>query len=173
MKKKLLLGLVLMLGLSGCSAAESGSSPVTSENLSQEEIQSLTPIEVIERSKAQFDSAGMTEEVLSGGDNYILTYEPGDTFVAALYNESFDDVIAIDQPELFTVVAAYNLSQNSAVEYVQTECGFEITAPDAAGMSLCAEDGLIISGKALDGSWEGTFTYQVNLEILAMISEDK
>jgi hypothetical protein len=171
MKKQLTLGLITLFSIAGCAAPQAGNDPVASENLSQEQIQTLSPKEVIERSKAQFDSTGMTEAVFSGGDNYILTYEPGQTFVAALYNESFDDVIAIDQPELFTVVAAFNLSQNSAVEYVETDCGFEISAPDSPGMSVCVEDDLIVSGNALDGSWEGTFEYSVNQEILAMIAE--
>jgi hypothetical protein len=40
-------------------------------------------------------------------------------------------------------------------------------------MSLCVEEGLIVSGNALDGSWEGTFSYTVNQEILAMIAESE
>ena len=171
MIKRIILATLLLAGLSGCS--QPMNLDQVSPYLGQEQIQTFSPKEVIERSKAQFDSAGMTEEVFSGGDNYILTYEPGQIFVAALYNESFDDVIAIDQPEMFTVYAAHLMSQTKGVSYVETECGFEITAPDSPGMSLCVQDGLIISGSALDGSWDGNFNYSTDQDVLALIGQEQ
>lgn len=167
MKTRSLITTVVLLVLSGCSGEVIA--PTHAEDQWSLETLELTPAQVVQNSLAAFEAQGMTEKVFSGGDNYILTYEPGETFVAALYNESFDDVIPVDQPELFTVYAAHLLTENPEVNYVVTDCGFDITAPDAPGMSVCVENDLIVSGHALDDSWNGTFSYLPDQDILAML----
>ena len=174
MTKALALLTMLAIGLTGCANPDAGNVPSSpSGETAQDLPTALSPEQVIEASVSAFETLGMTEFVSSGGDNYILTYEPGETFVAALYNESFDDVISIDQPEMFTVYAAHLMSQTKGVSYVETECGFEITAPYSPGMSLCIQDGLIISGSALDGSWEGNFNYSTDQDVLALIGQEQ
>ena len=111
MKSKLTLLAIAVLALTGCSAQESLPAAdqlpavknfiATSAPEAPEEVVSYA--QVIKDSYELFLENGMTEEVVSAGDRYILTYEPREEFVAALYNLEFDDVVGIEQKELFTV----------------------------------------------------------------------
>ena len=92
MKKLIALASALLV-LTGCAAQEqlpaadqlpavknyiASAAPVEPEAV-------VTYADVIRDSYQLFLESGMTEEVTSGGDRYVLTYEPGEEFLAALF----------------------------------------------------------------------------------------
>jgi len=180
------LVVAMFLGLTGCSpASDTDSSPAASEKVpesaSESASETAAPSEAdlmgiallaVEASYALFQSGGMTETVLSGEDQYILSYDPSNTeFVAALYNFSFDQAIPVEEKELFTVYAAWLYSQDGSSEVLVTPTGLSITNDVSSPFEVVIQDGLIVSGGALDGSWSGTFSYEPDFEILALIAD--
>jgi len=114
----------------------------------------------------------MTEEVTSSGDRYILTYEPGEPFLPALYNLEFEDVIPIEQPELFTVYSAWIMLQDEATVIVEGDNQLQLTNPSYGDFTVFIEDGLIVSGQAVDGSWSGVFRYEPDAAILELLAKE-
>ena len=125
--------------------------------------------QIIKDSYELFVSNGMTEEVESGGDRYILTYEPGDEFIAALYNFDFDDVVGVEQKELFTVYSAWVMLTEEATVIEETETGYSLSHPDYGSFSVIIENGLIVGGEGIDAGWSGTFRYEPDFAILALL----
>jgi len=84
----------------------------------------VTVLEAVEASYQLWLTNGMTEEVTSSGDNYVLTYQPSaddGAFLAGLYNLDLDDLIPIEQPELFTVYSAWVMLKYDATVIVEGE----------------------------------------------------
>lgn len=163
----ILAGLVLLLG--GCAPAEAPE-PVASESVTQspqeEQPEELTTEEIIIASHDKFFAEGMTERVESGGDNYILSYAPTEEFVAALYNETFDDVISVSERGMFTVLSAYDALQSGTATITQTGNLITIETQDFGSFEVTVENGLIVSGRDLTDSWSGTFEYAPDTETL-------
>lgn len=166
------LGILLMIGLAGCAAeaeAPAASTPTASASETAAEPVALSAEEIITASHDLFFAQGMTERVSSGGDNYILSYAPQEEFTAALYNETFDDVIAVSERGMFTVLAAYDLMSSGEAE-ISYE-GNEITILSESQGSFVVEvaDGLIVAGHEINDAWSGTFEYapdQATLDLL-------
>jgi hypothetical protein len=113
----------------------------------------------------------MTEEVDSSGDTYILTYQPGGDFVAALYNVELEDVIPIEQPELFTVYSAWMMLKDDATVIVEGENQLTLTNEGYGDFTVFIENGLIVSGEAVNGSWTGVFRYEPDLPTLGILEQ--
>jgi hypothetical protein len=170
----------LIFALSGCSAASETASSLSASATVTPGV-SGTPAELDEMGQARlaveasyelFQSAGMTETVLSGEDQYILSYDPANpVFVAVLYNFSFDGVMPVEEKEFFTVYAAWLYSQDGSSEVLVTPTGLSISNDVSSPFEVAIQDGLIVSGGALDGSWTGTFSYEPDFEILALIAD--
>lgn len=128
--------------------------------------------QVIKDSYELFLEEGMTEEVVSAGDRYILTYEPGEEFLAALYNLEFEDVVGVEQKELFTVYSAWVMLGEEATVIEDTEQGYSLSHPDYGSFSVVIEDGLIVGGEGIDAGWTGEFRYEPDLDVLAMLEEN-
>ena len=164
-----------LLTAAGCSSTPS---PTETESASE----SSAPVEseldemgqalvAVQASYDLFASAGMTETVTSGGDQYILSYDPSNPeFLAALYNVNFDDVIPVSEKEMFTIYAAWLFSQDGASKVALTPTGISITNDASTPFEVVIQDGLIVSGSALDGSWSGTFSYQPDPAVLAKLA---
>ena len=184
------LVVAMFLGLTGCSpASDTDSSPAASEKVPESASETVpesasetvAPSELdemglallaVEASYELFQSAGMTETVLSAEDQYILSYDPANpVFMAALYNLTFDDAIPVEEKELFTVYAAWLYSQDGSSEVLVTPTGLSISNDVSSPFEVVIQDGLIVSGGALDGSWTGTFSYEPDFEILALIAD--
>ena len=163
----ILAGLVLLLG--GCAPAEAPE-PVASESVTQspqeEQPEELTTEEIIIASHDKFFAEGMTERVESGGDNYILSYAPTEEFVAALYNETFDDVISVSERGMFTVLSAYDALQSGTATITQNGNLITIETQEFGSFEVTVENGLIVSGRDLSDSWSGTFEYAPDAETL-------
>ena len=173
--KFFLISSVLLVALSGCAAAET-SSPVESAATASATAEE-TPIEVgvldaVEASYQLWLSQGMTEEVTSSGDRYILTYEPGEPFLAALYNLEFEDVIPIEQPELFTVYSAWIMLQDDVTVIIEGDNQLQLSNPNYGDFTVFIEDGLIVAGEAADGSWTGTFRYEPDAATLELLAQE-
>jgi len=125
--------------------------------------------DVIRDSYQLFLENGMTEEVTSAGDRYILTYEPGDEFVAALYNLEFDDIVGVQQKDLFTVYSAWAMLSEEATVIEQTEQGYSLAHPDYGSFFVVIENGLIVGGSGIDAGWSGEFRYEPDLEVLGRL----
>ena len=125
--------------------------------------------QVIRDSYELFLEKGMTEEVVSAGDRYILTYEPGEEFLAALYNLEFEDVLGVEQKELFTVYSAWAMLSEESTVIEETEQGFSLSHPDYGSFLVFIEDGLIVGGEGVDAGWTGEFRYEPDFDVLAML----
>ena len=163
----LVTGLVLTGGVSGCSSAENSGSPSGHETAIEANV-----VDAVEASYQLWLSQGMTEEVTSSGDRYILTYQPGGEFLAALYNLELEDVIPIEQPELFTVYSAWIMLQDDATSIVEGENKLTLTNADYGDFTVFIEDGIIVSGEAVDGSWSGVFRYEPDPETLKLLEQE-
>lgn len=166
---------VLLLALSGCAPAET-SSPVepavTASATTEERPVEVGVLDAVEASYQLWLSQGMTEEVTSSGDRYILTYEPGEPFLAALYNLEFEDVIPIEQPELFTVYSAWIMLQDDATVIIEGDNQLQLSNSNYGDFTVFIEDGLIVSGEAADGSWTGTFRYEPDAATLTLLAQE-
>ena len=168
----LVAGFALIAGLAGCATAEVAVS--TSPEATTSATASATAVEVnvldaVEASYQLWLSQGMTEEVDSSGDTYILTYQPGGDFVAALYNVELEDVIPIEQPELFTVYSAWMMLKDDATVIVEGENQLTLTNEGYGDFTVFIENGLIVSGEAVNGSWSGVFRYEPDLPTLGIL----
>lgn len=160
------------LSVAGCAPADEVTEPSSSPSAATTEVETAVEVGVLDAVEASYQlwlTAGMTEEVTSSGDRYILTYEPVEPFVAALYNLEFEDVIPIEQPELFTVYSAWIMLQDPETVIVEGDNQLQLTNANYGDFIVFIEGGLIVSGEAADGSWSGVFRYapdQATLELL-------
>lgn len=150
---------------SSASAADAGGEEAPG---SEEEVSLL---EAVEASYQLWLANGMTEEVTSSGDRYVLTYQPGGDFVAALYNLDFDDVIPIEQPELFTVYSAWMMLQDDATVVVEGDNQLSLSNESYGNFTVFIENGLIVSGEEASGAWTGVFRYEPDRAILELLDE--
>ena len=175
--KLLSLGALLLAGLSlaGCAPTENTEPvepEVTTSATAPETAVEVGVLDAVEASYQLWLTKGMTEEVTSSGDRYILTYEPGEPFLAALYNLEFEDVIPIEQPELFTVYSAWIMLQDEATVVVEGDNQLQLTNPGYGDFTVLIEDGLIVSGEAADGSWSGVFRYEPDAATLELLAKE-
>ena len=176
MKKLLSIAAVLPL-LAGCAAEDAlpkaDSLPAVKNFIAtaapEEPEEVVTYADVIRNSYQLFLENGMTEEVTSAGDRYILTYEPGDEFLAALYNLEFDDVVGVEQKELFTVYSAWAMLSEEATVIEETEQGYSLSHPDYGSFLVFIENGIIVGGEGIDAGWTGVFRYEPDLETLSRL----
>jgi len=176
MKKLLALAVIVPL-LTGCASEEAlpeaESLPAvknfiaTAAPEAPDEV--VTYADVIRDSYQLFLENGMTEEVTSAGDRYILTYEPGEEFMAALFNLEFDDVVGVEQKELFTVYSAWAMLSEEATVIEETEQGYSLSHPDYGSFIVFIEDGLIVGGEGIDAGWTGEFRYEPDPEVLGRL----
>ena len=176
MKKLLALAVIVPL-LTGCASEEAlpeAESLAAVKNFiataapeAPDEV--VTYADVIRDSYQLFLENGMTEEVTSAGDRYILTYEPGEEFLAALYNLEFDDVVGVEQKELFTVYSAWAMLGEEATVIEETEQGYSLSHPDYGSFLVFIEDGLIVGGEGIDAGWTGVFRYEPDNEVLQLL----
>ena len=176
MKKLLALAVIVPL-LTGCASEEAlpeAESLAAVKNFiataapeAPDEV--VTYADVIRDSYQLFLENGMTEEVTSAGDRYILTYEPGEEFMAARFNLEFDDVVGVEQKELFTVYSAWAMLGEEATVIEETEQGYSLSHPDYGSFLVFIEDGLIVGGEGIDAGWTGVFRYEPNNQVLQLL----
>lgn len=172
--KRLVIAAAMVLLLGGCAPAEAPEPSVSASatQSAQEEVaEPLTTEEIIIASHDKFFAEGMTERVESGGDNYVLSYAPTEEFVAALYNETFDDVISVSERGMFTVLAAYDALQSGTATITQSGNLITIETPDFGSFEVTVENGLIVSGRDLTDSWSGTFEYAPDAQTLEKLQD--
>ena len=166
--------LLLLAGLtlSGCATAQSSTpepeataSPTSSGSVEVE----VGYAAAIAESYRLLYEVGMREEVTSAGDRYILSYAPQENFYAGLYNLELDDVIIIEQEEFFTVASAHLALQDPATIIVETETGVSLTNPKFGDFTVIIENGLVIAGFENAGNWTGTFSYEPDATITALV----
>lgn len=175
--KRLLSLLLLAPVLVGCSSADK--LPAAADLPAVKNfIASAAPVEpeevvgyadVIRNSYELFLEQGMTEEVTSAGDRYILTYEPGEEFLAALYNLEFEDVVGVTQKELFTVYSAWAMLSEEATVIEDTPEGYSLSHPDYGSFYVFIENGLIVGGSGIDAGWTGVFRYEPDPAVLSLL----
>lgn len=174
MKKLVALALAGLVSLTGCSTQ----SPVQSlpaveqyqgEPESKERV--IGYAEAIQASYQKLYETGMSEEVTSAGDRYILSYAPQEKFYAGLYNLEIEDVVVIEQEELFTVASAYLALQDSVTVVTETDTGVSISHPEYGDFTLVIVDGLVVSAFDNNGSWTGEFSYEPNQMVTDLVAE--
>jgi hypothetical protein len=167
-------GFSLVAGLAGCAPAEVAtitSTEATASATAPETAADETVVDAVEASYQKWLTEGMTEEVTSSGDTYILTYQPGAEFVAALYNIELEDVIPIEQPELFTVYSAWMMLKDDATVIVEGDSQLTLTNDGYGDFTVFIENGIIVSGEAVNGSWTGVFRYEPDLPTLQLLEQ--
>ena len=170
----LVAGFSLVVGLAGCAPAEVASSASPEATTSASAPETAVEVNVLDAVEASYQlwlSQGMTEEVTSSGDEYILTYQPGEEFIAGLYNVGLDDIIPIEQPELFTVYSAWMMLQDDETVVVEGDNQLTLTNEGYGDFTVFIENGIIVSGEAVNGSWTGVFRYEPDRAILELLDE--
>lgn len=174
MRKLLALFGISILVLAGCSS-EPTANPLPAIEQYVGDAESAERVvsygEAIEASYQKLYETGMTETVTSAGDRYILSYAPQDTFYAGLYNLEIEDVLVIEQEELFTVAAAYLALQDPVTVVSETETGVSITHPEYGDFTLVISDGLVVAGSDNNGTWTGEFKYEPDPMVTEMVAE--
>lgn len=164
--------LVLALAMGGCSATpETPSSPAVESIAGDSPLQQVVVgyAEAVEESYRLLYEVGMREEVTSAGDRYILSYAPQEKFYAGLYNLELDDVIIIEQEEFFTVASAHLALKDPATIIVETDTGVSLSNPNYGDFTLIIENGLVVGAFENAGNWTGTFSYQPDATITALV----
>jgi hypothetical protein len=170
----LVAGFSLVAGLAGCAPAEVASSTSTEATTSATTPETAVEVNVLDAVEASYQlwlSQGMTEEVTSSGDEYILTYQPGGDFVAALYNVGLDDIIPIEQPELFTVYSAWMMLQDDETVVVEGDNQVSLSNESYGTFTVFIDNGRIVSGEEASGSWTGVFRYEPDRALLELLDE--
>ena len=124
MKRVLVVLALATLTLTGCSSEPSPASlPAVEHYIGDTESTErvIGYAEAIEDSYAKLYETGMSETVTSAGDRYILSYAPQENFYAGLYNLEIEDVVIIEQEELFTVAAAHLALQDPITLIAETQ----------------------------------------------------
>jgi hypothetical protein len=184
--KPLLLtaALIGVLAVAGCAAQESANQAVSTIDASVDQdgteapavvAGDVTVLEAVEASYQLWLANGMTEEVTSSGERYVLTYQPsagGGSFLAALYNLDLDDIIPIEQPELFTVYSAWAMLKDDATVIVEGENKLSLENKDYGDFTVFIENGLIVSGEEATGAWTGVFSYEPDLALLERLERE-
>ena len=174
MKKLFVLALLATLSLAGCSSEPQATTLPAIEQY-QGEPESKERVvgyaEAIQASYEKLYETGMSEEVTSAGDRYILSYAPQEKFYAGLYNLEIEDVVVIEQEELFTVASAYLALQDSVTVGTETDTGVSINHPEYGDFTLVIVDGLVISAFDNNGSWTGEFSYEPNQMVTDLVAE--
>ncbi len=164
----------LVAGLAGCAPGEVATSNSSETPTSATEPETAVEVNVLDAVEASYQlwlSQGMTEEVSSSGDTYILTYQPGADFVAALYNVDLEDVIPIEQPELFTVYSVWMMLKDDATVIVEGDNQLTLTNDGYGDFTVFIENGIIVSSEAVNGSWTGVFRYEPDLPTLELLEQ--
>ena len=168
---------VSALALAGCAPVESSpvasSSPsgaVSTDSADVTEGVSSSLLDAVETSYQRWLEVGMTEEVNSAGDDYILSYEPGESFIAGLYNVGLDDIIAIEQPELFTVYSAWMMLQDDKTVIEEDGNRLTLRNDNYGNFTMVIEEGLIVSAEEVEGAWSGVFRYEPDAEVLSRLA---
>ena len=177
--------LIGVLAIAGCAPQEGASLVVTTSDASvtqdateaptEAPTEAVTVLEAVEASYQLWLANGMTEEVTSSGDRYILTYQPsadGGQFLAGLHNLELDDIIAMGQPELFTVYSAWVMLKDEATIIVEGENQLSLENADYGSFTVFIEDGLIVSGEEATGAWTGVFRYEPDLALLERLARE-
>lgn len=172
--KKLLVLIASTLLLAGCSSGEQAAQLPAVEQYQGEPEQVERVVgyaEAIQASYEKLYETGMSETVTSAGDRYILSYAPQETFYAGLYNLEIEDVIVIEQEELFTVASTYLALQDPLTEITETESGISINHPEYGNFTVVIRDGLVVSAFDNNGSWTGEFVYEPNQMVTDLVAE--
>lgn len=162
------------IALSGCASSPEAS---PSNSASASETTTEQPVELsyedqVRVSYDRFFTTGGSEYVLSGGDNYILTLQPdGDGYLAALYNETFDDVIPIEEPMMITLMLAKTMVDDPATQITETADGIEMRNEKYGAVGFHFTDGYVTSYEALEATWHGTITYQIDLPTIELLKD--
>jgi len=184
--KPLLLtaALIGVLAVAGCAPQEVANPAAATSDASvtqggtdapTEAVADLSLLEAVEASYQLWLTNGMTEEVTSGGVKYILTYRPSaddGAFLAGLYNLEIDDIIPIEQPELFTVYSAWVMLKDDATVIVEGDNQLSLENKDYGDFTVFIENGLIVSGEEATGSWTGVFRYEPDLALLERLNKE-
>jgi len=184
--KPLLLtaALIGVLAVAGCAPQEVANPAAATSDASvtqggtdapTEALADLSLLEAVEASYQLWLANGMTEQVTSSGDRYVLTYQPsvdGGSFLAALYNLELDDIIPIEQPELFTVYSAWAMLKEDATVIVEGENKLSLENKDYGDFTVFIENGLIVSGEEATGAWTGVFRYEPDLPLLERLNRE-
>jgi len=184
--KPLLLtaALIGVLAFAGCAPQEVANPAAATSDASvtqggtdapTEAVADLSLLEAVEASYQLWLTNGMTEEVTSGGVKYILTYRPSaddGAFLAGLYNLEIDDIIPIEQPELFTVYSAWVMLKDDATVIVEGDNQLSLENKDYGDFTVFIENGLIVSGEEATGSWTGVFRYEPDLALLERLNKE-
>lgn len=168
---KTILAVIAAFGCISVSGCTSSGSPTATNPDSQIATTELSYHEQLDLSYEKFTTGGGSEYVVSGGDNYILTYQPtSDGYSAALYNESFDDVIGIDEPLMVTLILAKTMLDDPATNVVETADGLELRNDQYGAIGLHFENGLVTSYQALEDTWHGNIEYVVDQKVVDMLA---
>ena len=132
-----------------------------------EELAESSVLEIIERSYLRFEEQGMTERVLSGGESFVLLFDPKQPdYQAAWFNLDTGERELIFETDYFTLFVAYLMVDAPGFEIETVEGGFVLSAPDWTPISYQVSEGYLVGARGVEQDWVATFEYSVDQEFL-------
>ena len=173
--------------LTGCALLEvsesaTGSLPsdppneiATSERPSKAPPETISPklwgesevLEVVERSYLLFEEVGMTERVVSDGEEFVLLFDPQQPdYQAAWFNLDTGESELIFETDYFTLFVAYLMVDVPGHEIEIVSGGFVLSAPEWNPIEYIVKDGLLTGAKGVEFDWVASFDYSVDADLV-------
>jgi hypothetical protein len=123
--------------------------------------------EVVERSYLLFEERGMTERVISEGEEFVLLFDPEQPdYQAAWFNLDTGERELIFETDYFTLFVAYLMLDVPGHEIEIAPGGFVLSAPEWNPIEYSVKDGLLTGAKGVEFDWDATFDYSVDSELV-------
>lgn len=123
--------------------------------------------QVVERSYLLFEERGMTETVVSDGEEFVLLFDPEQPdYQAAWFNLDTGESELIFETDYFTLFVAYLMLDVPGHEIELVPGGFVLSAPEWNPIEYIVKDGLLTGAQGVEFDWVATFEYGVHQELV-------
>ena len=123
--------------------------------------------EVVERSYLLFEEHGMTERVVSDGEEFVLLFHPEQPdYQAAWFNLDTGESELIFETDYFTLFVAYLMLDVPGHEIELVPGGFVLSAPEWNPIEYTVKDGYLAGAHGVEFDWVATFDYSVDADLV-------
>jgi hypothetical protein len=151
-------------------ASTNSESPSASDSVADGDPVLLTEAEVyevVERSYLLFEERGMTERVISEGEEFVLLFDPEQPdYQAAWFNLDTGESELIFETDYFTLFVAYLMLDVPGHEIEIVPGGFVLSAPEWNPIEYTVKDGYLTGAKGVEFDWVATFDYSVDVDLV-------
>ena len=151
-------------------ASTNSESPSASDSVADGDPVLLTEAEVyevVEKSYLLFEEKGMTERVLSEGEEFALLFDPEQPdYQAAWFNLDTGESELIFETDYFTLFVAYLMVDVPGHEIEIFPGGFVLSAPEWNPIEYTVKDGYLTGAQGVEFDWVATFDYSVDADLV-------